>query len=143
MEKASCPLTEYLIKSGFQQRKRGYIDYAAEYSKDNPDDVIDVDYKKASPSQWWHLMKSWCARSKPGQTFDKRIKCGELWFWMAEVSGALTEDELKILAEEALKTARASTNDRKMPFLTSKSNPLILDRCYEKVNNIVEQKSST
>ena len=41
-----CPLTEYLIKSGYQQREGGYIAYAAEYSAAHPKDVIEVDYKK-------------------------------------------------------------------------------------------------
>lgn len=135
-----CPLTDCLIKSGYQQSKnmKGYTSYASEYSADHPEDVIEVDYTKASPNQWWHLIKSWCDRREPNQTFSKSIKCGELYFWMAEVSGEFQEDELKQLAERALTIAREHTLKGKMPLRTVESNLIIRDYCFDRIKVAVE-----
>ena len=133
-----CPLTEYLIKSGYQQKSGGYIKYTGEYSKAHPNDIIEVNYKTASPNQWWHLIKSWCDRSKPDLAFTRRIRCGELYFWMAEVSDVFEESELKELAERALKTARNNTVNGKMPLRTVESNLLIRDYCFERIKKAVE-----
>jgi len=133
-----CPLTEYLIKSGYQQRKGDYIAYAAEYSAAHPEDVIEVDYTKASPNQWWHLIKSWCDRSNPKLTFRRSIRCGELYFWMAEVSGVFQEDELRELADQALRVARENTSDGKMPLRTVESNLIIRDYCFDRIKIAVE-----
>lgn len=137
-EDVKCTLTKKLIESGYQQEKGGYIDYASEYSRNNADDVIEVDYKKASPNQWWHLIRSWCDRSAPSLTFGKSIKCGELYFWMAEVSGAFSECELKSLSEGALKIARKSTKDNRMPLRTVESNIFIRNYCFDRIKNVVE-----
>ena len=72
-----CPLTEKLVKSGYQQRDGGYIDRAIL-------EGIPVDYKENSPSQYWHLM-TYCESRNPNQKFTRRVVCGELLFWMAEV----------------------------------------------------------
>ena len=39
-----CPITESLIKSGYQQEREGYIAYAKEHS-------IEVTYLEAKPTQ--------------------------------------------------------------------------------------------
>ncbi len=40
-----CPITQRLIMSGYQQGKSGYIQYAHECG-------MEVDYRKAQPTQW-------------------------------------------------------------------------------------------
>ncbi len=137
-KEVSCPKTEELIKAGYQQRSGGYIKYAVEYSKKHPEDKIEVDYKIASPNQWWHLIKSWCDRRKPELTFSKSIRCGELYFWMAEVSGVFKEEELENLKNNALELATKNTTDGKMPLNTAESNVMIRDFCFERINAAVE-----
>ena len=39
------PITESLIKSGYQQEREGYIAYAKEHG-------IEVNYLEAKPTQW-------------------------------------------------------------------------------------------
>jgi len=48
-EQAPYPLTEELVKAGYQQVSGGYIDRAKR-------EGIIVDYKINAPSQYWHLM---------------------------------------------------------------------------------------
>lgn len=136
-----CPLTRELIKSGYQQSKKdkdGYIRYAKEYSDNHPDNIIEVDYKKASPDQWWHLIRSWCDRRGPKISFTRSIRCGELYFWMAEVSGVFTVEELKKLKERALAIAKSNTKDGKMPLRTVESNVVIRDYCFDRIKEAVE-----
>ena len=45
-----CPITESLIKSGYQQEREGYIAYAKEHG-------VEVNYLEAKPTQWWYLIK--------------------------------------------------------------------------------------
>ena len=45
---------------------------------------------------------SYCDSRKPEQVFSKQIVCGELLFWMAEVSGAIPESELMELADKIM-----------------------------------------
>ena len=128
----NCELTDKLIKSGYQQKCGGYIKFAKEKG-------IPVDYTAASPSQGWHLIESWCNRSKPNHTFSRRIRCGELYFWMAEVSGAFTREELESLKEKAIKIAKANTPDGKLPLKTAKSNIEIRNYCFDRIVEAVEQ----
>lgn len=48
-ENVPCPLTEKLVKAGYQQISGGYIDRARWRN-------VKVSYKENSPSQYWHLM---------------------------------------------------------------------------------------
>ena len=48
-EQAPCPLTEKLVKAGYQQVSGGYIDRAKR-------EGIIVDYKITAPYQYWHVM---------------------------------------------------------------------------------------
>ena len=72
-----CPLKTELIAKGYRQKSGGYINIAQDLGLDNP-------------SQWWHLM-NYCL-SKEEQHIEnsnyRYTPCGELLFWMAEVSGA-------------------------------------------------------
>lgn len=54
------------------------------------------------PSQYWHLIYSWSAQSRDEAPFNKSIKCGELIFWMAESSGAVSKDRLNELCDQIL-----------------------------------------
>jgi len=99
-EYAPCPLTEKLVKAGYQQVSGGYIDRARK-------EGVLVDYKKNSPSQYWHLM-TYCDSRDGKKTFSKNIVCGELIFWMAEVSGAVDEFMLETLAAQIIYSADIS-----------------------------------
>lgn len=88
-EKAEHPITDRLINGGYVQKSGGYIRNA----------------KKArikDPSQYWHLIYSWCAQSEEDAPFNKSIQCGELLFWMAEVSGAVNVVVLNELCDKIL-----------------------------------------
>lgn len=80
------------------------------------------------PSQYWHLIHSWSNNSEEDATFGKSIQCGELIFWMAEVSGVLSQEELASLADDVL---REPKNRRR-------GNKLIQDACFDKIVAIVE-----
>lgn len=91
-EDVVCPCTDRLVQAGYQQQSGGYeyIDYAKEQG-------IVIDYQKNQPSQYWHLIESYCKRTKDDVNFTRRILCGELILWMAEVSQAVDRDELNDL----------------------------------------------
>ena len=94
-EYVPCPLTEKLIKAGYQQTGGGYIALAKKQ-------CIEVDYKKAQPSQYWHLICEYCPSVNENKAFSKSLVCGELIFWMAEVSGAVPKEELSQLVDEII-----------------------------------------
>lgn len=116
MEKTPCPHTDRLIAAGYRQKSGGYISYAKQMGISNP-------------TQYWHLMESWSARSKDNQTFGKNITCGELIFWLAEVSNAVDKNTLNKLANTIIDNY---LNNRK------KGNQLIQQVCFEKIKFIVE-----
>ena len=125
-----CPLTEQLVYSGYQQRNGGYIDRAMR-------EGVEVDYRKNLPSQYWHLM-TYCDSRKPEQVFTKRIVCGELIFWMAEVSGAVPESELKVLADRIIKEPIGFDGERPI-YDRNKWNGEIQQVCFDRImNKIVE-----
>lgn len=130
-----CPLTEELIKTGYQQERGGYIKFAYEQGE-------NVDYTKNEPSQWWHLLISYCERTELAKQFPKSVKCGGLYFWMAEVSGCFEESELKDLKSRAIEKAKKINRRNKTLSLlrpTKESNLLIRDFCFEKINKAVEE----
>lgn len=128
-----CPITEELIKSGFQQERGGYIAKAKEVG-------IEVDYKKAMPTQWWHLIKSYCDNTASDKEFPYSIKCGELYFWMAEVSGIFSQDELIELKDNAIGACKKLTRrNNNLPSLyTPKGNLIIRDYCYGRIKEFIE-----
>ena len=87
-----CPLTERLIKAGYQQTGGGYIDLAKKRK-------LIVDYTKAEPTQYWHLTEEYIPSVPEDKVFSRSIVCGELIFWMAEVSNAVPEEKLEELLE--------------------------------------------
>ncbi len=93
LENAPCPKTEQLIKSGVQQSGDGYIAYAKSLG-------MTVDYTQALPKQGWHFVKSYLERSDPQTSRIDKIQCTELVYWLAEVSHALSDQELDELAEK-------------------------------------------
>lgn len=121
-EGVASPLTDTLINDkGYRQVSGGYIQYAKSLGIN-------------APSQYWHLMRSWADRSEPDEIFSKRIQCGELLFWMVEVSGALTSDELCELIGDVMQYRHADgTYDR------TRANNLIRSRCFDKIAETVER----
>ena len=113
----TCPLTDRLVGAGYKQKSGGYIKYAKECDIDNP-------------TQYWHLMESWCKNRAEDAHFTKRIQCGELIFWMAEVSQALEYDELYCLKELIIKEY---LNKRK------EGNLKIREVCFDRIVNLVEK----
>lgn len=111
-----CPLTDRLITAGYRQKGGGYIAYAQQCGIDNP-------------TQYWHLMTSWCARRPNDAPFGKQIQCGELLFWMAEVSGAVSREELTKLYEVIV---RDYLNDRRS------GNRKIQEVCFDRIAQLVE-----
>ena len=111
-ENTPCPLTERLISAGFKQKSGGYIDIAKKKGISNP-------------SQYWHLM-NYCDMVDGEKTFGRNVVCGELIFWMAEVSGAVSSNELEKLVEEII---NGNVNDRK------KWNKVIGDVCFERITD--------
>lgn len=124
-----CPITEEFIKLGYQQERGGYINYAYEQE-------IEVDFSKAKPTQWWHLIKSYCDRTDLKKTFPRSITCGEMYIWMAEVSGAFENKELEDLAKRALDMAtKVNRKNKNLPPLkiSAKGNKMIRDYCYDRI----------
>ena len=113
-----CPKTDALIMAGFQQKSGGYIEYARECG-------LKVDYKIAEPNQGWHFIRSYLDRTDPDKARIENIICGELLYWLAEVSNALSDEELNELSQEVIAL------DRK------KANSVIKVRCFPRVMEIV------
>ena len=109
-----CLITDNLITLGYQQKRGGYIAYAK---------------KKGikQPSQWWHLIESYCNGKNPTRNFPY-VPCGELIFWMAEVAECVSRSELNDLAKAVLQD---KTNRRR-------GNKLINDKCRENIIKKVE-----
>lgn len=97
-EYTACPITEKLIKAGYQQTRGGYIQKAI---KNN----MEVNYKKAVPTQYWHLFESYFNSNSitDDTVFTKRVVCGELIFWMAEVLDCVEKSELQSLCDKIIK----------------------------------------
>ena len=111
-----CPLTEELVDAGSKQKSGGYIQYAKECNVNNP-------------TQYWHLIESWCKRSPENAPFTRRIQCGELIFWMAEVSQAVEYEELVGLKDLII---------NKYLHRRAEGNRKIREVCFEKIVNLVE-----
>ena len=132
-----CPLTEKLIKAGYQQNIHyGYMCFAKEQD-------VEVDYRKGEPNQWWHLIKSYCDRSKPDTKFSKSIKCGELIFWMAEVSNCVDLSKMEKLVDEII--ASGTPTHPRNPikpntiYARDKWNNEIQNLCYENIKKTVAE----
>jgi hypothetical protein len=127
---APCPLTERLIKAGYQQTSGGYIDLAKKRG-------ITVDYTKAEPTQYWHLVEEYIPSVPEDKVFSKSIVCGELIFWMAEVSKAVPEGELEDLLKRIVADRDKSTTPPKYDRI--KWNKEIQNLCFDAIVNIIEK----
>ena len=130
-EHTPCPLTEQLVKAGYQQVSGGYIDTAKWRG-------VSVNYKENSPSQYWHLM-TYCDRRRAKLPFTKSVVCGELIFWMAEVSDAIGPVELKRLASKIIDSADLSRGSRPV-YDRKKWNREIQRVCFDKIAEIFIEK---
>lgn len=128
-EHVPCPLTEKLVKAGYQQVSGGYIDRAKR-------EGIVVDYKNNAPSQYWHLM-TYCDSRDGKKTFSRSIVCGELIFWMAEASGVVESAILKQLSNQIIESAEHSRRDRPV-YDRVKWNHIIQDVCFERIQSTIE-----
>lgn len=115
IEEDPCPLTDELIQGGYIQKSGGYIKTAKQRGINNP-------------TQYWHLIECWSKSSKPNAKFDRRIQCGELIFWMAEVSKAVDIKELEELKEEILRVYKNSRRE---------GNRKIQQVCFDKIIHLV------
>ena len=128
---APCPLTERLIKAGYQQTSGGYIDLAKKRG-------ITVDYMKAEPTQYWHLVEEYIPSVPEDKVFSKSIVCGELIFWMAEVSKAVTEEKLEELLGRIIADGDKGTIPPKYDRV--KWNKEIQNLCFDAIVNVVENQ---
>ncbi len=119
-ENVPCPLTERLVRAGYRQMSGGYINKAKALGIENP-------------SQYWHLT-SYCNSVNKDKTFGKNVECGELIFWMAEVSGAVPEGELRELLERII----ASKDDIVPGYDRRKWNREIQRICFDRIVAEVE-----
>lgn len=121
IENAPCPLTNELVTGGYRQKPgtNGYIDTAKEEGIENP-------------TQYWHLIKCWAKKSKEDEEFNRRIQCGELIFWMAEVSEAVEIEKLEELKNDIL---GKYLNNR------IKGNRKIQEVCFDQIVNKVTKAS--
>ena len=129
-----CPLTEQLIKAGYQQTGGGYIDLAKKRG-------LIVDYTKAKPTQYWHLMEEYVPSVAEDKTFSKSIVCGELIFWMAEVSGAVPTEMLKKLLERIV--ADGDTGTATPKYNRIKWNKEIQNLCFDAIVCLVDKKGDS
>lgn len=127
-EHSACPLTNRLIMAGYQQTGDGYISDARDLG-------MEVNYKKALPSQGWHLM-NYCRAHSPHTEFTKSIQCGELIFWMAEVSGCVREEQLRDLSD-AIIADNQGTSDKPV-YNRRKWNREIQNKCFDAIRIFVE-----
>ncbi len=125
-----CPLTERLIKAGYQQTGGGYIALAKKRG-------LIVDYTKAKPTQYWHLMEEYIPSVPEDKIFSKSIVCGELIFWMAEVSQAVPKNKLEELIERIIADRDDSITPPKYDRI--KWNKEIQNVCFDATVNKVEK----
>lgn len=137
-ENVPCPVTDRLIKGGFRQISGGYISYAR--SAD-----IGTDHRKGEPHQWWHLMKSYCERTDSEKIFGRRIVCGELLLYMAEVLGCVEKQKLEALADRILADGtpiNGILTPRSFSGKRRKWNKEIQMICFEPIRETVEKLCS-
>lgn len=126
-EHVPCPLTEILVKAGYQQVSGGYIDRARWRG-------VRVNYKENSPSQYWHLM-TYCDSRIPEKPFSTSVICGELIFWMAEVSGVVETSELERMVIRIIESADYSRGKRPV-YDRRKWNREIYNLCFDRIMNL-------
>lgn len=129
-EHTSCPLTEKLVISGYQQTRGGYIDIAKGLA-------MEVDFQKNQPSQFWHLM-SYCDTKRDEDKFTKSIVCGELIFWMAEVLDCVPKEHMESLVNEIISSRIPASNGRYV-YDRKRWNKEIQKLCFDSIANAINQ----
>ena len=124
-----CPLTDKLVKAGYQQISGGYIARAKAHG-------ITVDYTQALPSQWWHLM-SYCELRSSSHPFTRSVVCGEMIFWMAEVSNAVSKELLAELVDRIIADRQEIAG--KWKYDRVKWNREIQNVCFSGIEEYVAQ----
>ena len=119
-ENADCSITNRLIAGGYRQTSGGYISYAKQMGISNP-------------TQYWHLITSWCNRSAENAPFNKSIQCGELLFWMAEVSGAVSKKSLNDLCDLVLRDYRYNRKE---------GNRIIQNVCFNRISDKLSKSTA-
>ena len=132
-ENHPCPLTEKLVKAGYQQKDGGYI------ARGQKEGVL-VDYTKNSPSQYWHLM-TYCDSKKDDDLFTKSVVCGELIFWMAEVSDNINKDLLIWLVDQIINDSVRMDGNRPV-YDRKKWNAEIQRICFECIRQCCFDRST-
>lgn len=127
-ENAACPITEKLVKAGYQQKGGGYIKRAKQ-------EGLEIDYKKNLPSQYWHLM-TYCNSQDDRKTFGRSIVCGELIFWMAEVLGCVSHKDMNSLADTIIKNAEKGY-DGEITYNRKLWNNKIQELCFDKIEKAI------
>lgn len=128
-EDVPCPMTERLVGAGYQQKDGGYIKRAKK-------EGLEIDFTKNRPSQYWHLM-TFCQIRPPQEKFTKTIQCGELIFWMAEVSGSVPSDVLEKMVDAIITGAIGYDGDR--PIYDRRLwNKEIQRLCFDAIKATVE-----
>lgn len=128
-ENVPCPLTERLIKAGYQQTGGGYIKIAR-------DQGLTVDYTKAKPTQYWHLVEEYCPSKNGSDAFS--VSCGELIFWMAEVSDAVPKSDLEKLSNRIIASAIKAQPSSKPKYDRQKWNQEIRNVCSQAIINAIK-----
>lgn len=135
-----CPLTEKLIKAGYQQTNTGYITLAKKNG-------VKIDYREAEPNQWWHLIKSYCDNTEDDTEFNRRIKCGELIFWMAEVANCVDKSIMEKLVDDIIASGKPinvrSETKPNVIYDRAKWNKEIQELCFENITKTVEDAHRT
>lgn len=136
-----CPLTEKLIKAGYQQANGGYITRAKKNNK------LKIDYREAEPNQYWHLIESYCDNTAPDVKFTRRIQCGELIFWMAEVANCVDKSKMERIVDAIIASGTSIIVRRKtipnVKYDRRKWNKEIQNLCFRNITKIVEDTYST
>lgn len=99
------------------------------YTRKALQDHLVVDYKQAKPTQWWHLIEAYCKHKEDNDIFSRRIQCGELILWMAEVAGCVEDKDMESLVDEIIE----NQYDRRT------ANKKIQDLCFDKITEEVER----
>lgn len=138
-----CPLTEKLIKAGYQQTNTGYIARA----KQDKEKGVKIDYREAEPNQWWHLIESYCCNTEDEVEFTRRIQCGELIFWMAEVANCVDKSIMQKLVNDIIASGKPinvrSETKPNVKYDRRKWNREIQNLCYESITKTVEDAYCT
>lgn len=135
-----CPLTEKLIKAAYQQTTGGYINRAKKNG-------VKIDYREAEPNQWWHLIESYCGNTEHDVEFTRRIQCGELIFWMAEVANCVDKSIMEKLVDDIITSGKPinvrSETKPNVKYDRRKWNREIQNLCYENITKTVEDADCT